>query len=88
MARIHRRTAHTKSIHEPDNQNVAITHLEPDVLKCEVKESLWSIVMNKACRIDGILFQLFHSCGSASFNMPPNLENSSGHRNGKVHPIP
>ena len=38
----------TKNLHDPDNHNGVITHLEPDILACEVKWALGSITMNKA----------------------------------------
>ena len=61
MARIHRRTVPKKGLHDPDNHNGVITHthLEPDILKCEVKWVLGSITMNKASRGDGIPVDLF-----------------------------
>ena len=37
-----------KDLHDPDNHNGVITHLEPDILECEVKWALESITMNKA----------------------------------------
>ena len=37
-----------KDLHDPDNHDVVITHLEPDILECEVKWALESITMNKA----------------------------------------
>ena len=43
-----------KDLHDPDNQDGVITHLEPDILECEVKGSLGSITMNKASGGDGI----------------------------------
>jgi len=48
-----------KGLHDPDNQNGVITHLEPDILECEVKWVLGSITMNKASRGDGIPVELF-----------------------------
>ena len=57
-----------------------ITHLEPDILECEVKWALGSITMNKASGGDGIpvqLFQILRCCESAALNMPANLENSA-----------
>ena len=39
---------YTKDLHDPDNQNVVIPHLEPDILECEVKWALGSITMNKS----------------------------------------
>ena len=47
MARKHRRNIQ-KDIHDPDNHSGVITHLEPDILECEVKSALESITMNKA----------------------------------------
>ena len=48
-----------KDLHDPDNHEGVITHLEPDVLECEVKWALGSITMNKASRSDGIPDELF-----------------------------
>ena len=48
-----------KDLHDPDNHNAVITHLEPDILECEVKWALGSITTNKACGGDGILAELF-----------------------------
>ena len=48
-----------KDLHEPDNHHGVITHLEPDILECEVKWDLGSITMNKARGGDGILVELF-----------------------------
>ena len=48
-----------KYLHDPDNQDAVITHLEPDILECEVKWALGSITMNKASRGDGIPLELF-----------------------------
>ena len=44
-----------KTDHEPDNHDGVITHLEQDILECEVKWALESITMNKASGSDGIL---------------------------------
>ena len=43
-----------KDYHDPDNHNGMITHLDPDILECEVKWALESITMNKASGGDGI----------------------------------
>ena len=43
-----------KDLHDPDNHNGVITHLEPDILECEVKWALGSITTNKASGGDGI----------------------------------
>ena len=48
-----------KDLHDPDNHNDVITHLEPDILECEVKWALGSIAMNKASGDDGIQVDLF-----------------------------
>ena len=48
-----------KDLHDPDNHNGVITHLEPDILECEVKWALGSITMNKASGGDGISVELF-----------------------------
>ena len=43
-----------KDLHDPDNQDGVITHLEPDILECEVKLGLGNITVNKASGSDGI----------------------------------
>ena len=48
-----------KDVHDPDNHNGVITHLEPDVLECEVKWALGSITVNKASGGDRIPAELF-----------------------------
>ena len=48
-----------KVLNDPDNHNGVITHLEPDILKCEVKWALGSITINKASGSDGIPVQPF-----------------------------
>ena len=48
-----------KDIHDPDNHNGVITHLEPNILKREVKWALGSITTNKASGRDGIPVELF-----------------------------
>ena len=48
-----------KDLHEPDNHDGVITHLEPDILDCEVKWALGSITTNRASRGDGIPAELF-----------------------------
>ena len=48
-----------KDLHDKHNHNGVITHLEPDILECEVKWALESITMNKASRSDGIPVELF-----------------------------
>ena len=48
-----------KDLHDPDNHNGVITHLEPDILEYEVKWALGSITMNKVSEDDGIPAELF-----------------------------
>ena len=48
-----------KDLHDPDNHDCVITHLEPDILECEVKWALRSITENKASGGDGIPAELF-----------------------------
>ena len=50
-----------KELHVLDNRNGVITHLEPDILECEVKQALGSITMNKASVGDGIPVELFQT---------------------------
>ena len=58
MARIHGRI-YKKDLHDPDNHDGVILHLEPDILECEVKWDLGSITTNKASGGDGIPVELF-----------------------------
>ena len=57
MARIHRRTK--KDLHDPDNHDGVITHLEPDILECKPKWALGTITKNKARGDDRIPVELF-----------------------------
>ena len=57
MARIHRIIQ--KHLNDQDNQNGVITHLEPDILECEVRWALGSIIVNKASGGGGIPAELF-----------------------------
>ena len=66
MARIHRTTVQ-KNLHDPDKHDGVLTHLEPDILECEVKWALESITMNKARGGDRIpveLFQILKDCAA------------------------
>ena len=49
-----------KDLNDPDNHNGVITHVEPDILECEVKWALETITMNKASGGDGIPAELIH----------------------------
>ena len=69
-----------KDLNDPNNHDGMITHLEPDILECEVKRALGSITMNKASGGDGIpakLFQILTQYASKFGKL------SSGHRTGK-----
>ena len=59
-----------KDLHDPDNHDGVITHLEPDMLECEVKWALGSITMNKAIGGDGIAVQLFHILKDDAVKVP------------------
>ena len=59
MARIHKRNVQ-KDLYDQDNHDGVITHLEPDILECEVNWALESITTNKASGGDGIPVELFH----------------------------
>ena len=71
-----------KDLHDSDNHDGVIIHLEPDILECEVKWALGSITTNKASggdRISAEAFQILKddAVKSAVRNMPANLENSA-----------
>ena len=51
---------HKKDLHDPDNHDGVITHLQPDILECEVRWALESITSNKASGGDRIPVELFH----------------------------
>ena len=50
---------YTKDLHDPDNHDGVIIHLEPDILECEVKWALGSITVNNTSGGDGIPVELF-----------------------------
>ena len=71
-----------KDLHDPDNHNGVITHLEPDILECEVKWALGSITMNKTSGGEGIPVELFQILKDDAVEvlhsiLPANLENSA-----------
>ena len=71
-----------KDLHGPDNHDGVITHLEPDILECEVKWALGGITTNKASGGDGIPVELFQilkddAVKALLLNMPANLGNSA-----------
>ena len=65
-----------RDLHHTDNHNGVITHLEPDILECEIKWALESITMNKANGGDGIPVVLFQILKDDAVKVPANLENS------------
>ena len=70
-----------KDLHDPDNHDGVITHLETDILECEIKWTLGSITMNKASGGDGIPVELFQIVKDDAVEvphyMPANLGNSA-----------
>ena len=70
-----------KDLHDPDNHDGVVTHLEPDILECKIKWALGHITTNKTSEGDGISAELFqilkYDAVSAVLNMPANLENSA-----------
>ena len=77
-----------KDLHDPDNHDGVITHLEPDILECEVKWALGSITTNKASGVDGIPAELFQILKDDAVKVLHSIcqqiwKISSGHRTGK-----
>ena len=62
-----------KDLNDPDNHNGVITHLEPDILKCEVKWALGSITTNKASGGDGIPVELFQILKDDAVKVLPSI---------------
>ena len=77
-----------KDLHDQDNHDGMITHLEPDILECEVKWALGSITINKASGGDGIPVELFQilkddAVKVLALSMPANLETQQWPQNQK-----
>ena len=76
-----------KGSHDPDTRNGMITHLEPDILECEIKWALGSITTNKASGGDGIPVELFQILKDDVKGCTQIFSKSgkvhSGHRTGK-----
>ena len=77
-----------KDLHDPDNHHGVITHLEPDVLECEVKRALGGITTNKASGGDGIPVELFQILKDDAVKVLHSIcqeiwKLSSSHRTGK-----
>ena len=62
-----------KDLHDPDNHDGLITHLEPDILECEVKWALGSITTNKASGGDGIPVELFQILKDVAVRVPHSI---------------
>ena len=62
-----------KDLHNPDNQDGVITHLQPDILECEVKWALGSITMNKASGGDGTPVELFRILKGVAVKVPHSI---------------
>ena len=79
---------HKKDLHDPDNHDGMISHLEPDILECEVKWALGTITVNKAGGGDGIPLELFQILKDDAVKVLHSISSkfgklSSGHRTGK-----
>ena len=72
-----------KDLNDPDNHDSVITHLEPDILECEVKWALGSITTNKASGGDGIPVELFQILNLENSAVATGLEKVSFHSNPK-----
>ena len=77
-----------KDLHDPYNHNEVITHLEPDILECEVKWALESITVNKASGGDGMPVELFQTLKDDAVKVLHSICQQiwkliSGHRTGK-----
>ena len=77
-----------KDLHDPDNHDGVITHLEPDILECEAKWALGSITVNKVGGGDGIPVELFQILKDDAVKCCTQYASkfgklSSGHRTGK-----
>ena len=77
-----------KELHDQDNHDGVITHLEPDILECEVEWALGSITTNKASGGDGIPVELFQIVKDDAVKVLHSYASkfgklSSGHRTGK-----
>ena len=59
-----------KDLHDPDDHDGVITHLEPDILECEVEWALGSLTMKKASGGDGIPAELFKILNDDAINVP------------------
>ena len=84
----HTEELYKKDLHNSDNYDGVITHLEPDILECEVKWALGSITTNKASGGDGIPVELFQILKDDAVKVLHSIcqqiwKNQHGHRTGK-----
>ena len=84
----HTEELYKRDLHDADNHDGVITHLEPDILECEVKSALERITMNKASGGDGIPVELFQILKDDAVKVLYSIcskfgKLSSGHRTGK-----
>jgi len=84
----YREELYKKDLHDPDNHAGVITHLEPDILECEFKWALGSIITNKASGCDGIAVELFQILKDDAVKVLHSIcqqiwKSQSGHRTGK-----
>ena len=76
----HSEELYKKDLNDPDNHDGVVTHLEPDILECKVKQALGSITMNKGSGGDGIPAELLKCCTQYARKSG---KLSNGHRIGK-----
>ena len=84
----HREKLYKKDLHDPDNQNGVTTHIEPDIVECEVKGALGSITTNTTSGGDGIPVELFQILKDDAVKVWHSIcqqfrKLSRGHRTGK-----
>ena len=82
------RELYKKDLHNTDNHNGVITHLETDILECEVKWALGNLIVNEASGGDGIPVELFQTLKDDAVKVLHSIRHqfgklSSGHRTGK-----
>ena len=85
---VYTKEQYKRDLNDPDNHDGVISHLEPDILECEVKWALGSITMNKANGRDGIPAELFQILKDDAVKVYTQYASkfgklSSGHRTGK-----
>ena len=84
----HTEELYKKDLHDPDNHDGMVTHLEPDIMECEVKWALGGITMNKASGGDGIPVELLQILKDDAVKVCTQYDSKfgkfiRGHRTGK-----